>query len=104
MHETGPMGTSKYDELMGEEFGEPGGLEIGTVLEGVLERSCVMRLDSAVDMLLVARVKVVACVCDESSARKRLEKSILPSVFNLDYRRSQSYIRLASLRLSGFRG
>ena len=104
MHEIGPMGTSKYDELMEEGFGEPSGLEVGTVLERVLERSCVIRSDSAVDMLLVARVKVGACVCDESSARKRIEKSILPSVFNLDYHRSQSYIRLASLRLSGFRG
>ena len=63
-----------------------------------------MKSVSAVDMLLVASVKVVGCVCDESSARKRIEKIILPSVFNLDYRRSQSYIRPASLRLSDFRG
>ena len=75
---------SKDDELRKEEFDEPGVLEVGTVLEGVLERSCVMRSDSAVDMLLVARVKVVACVCDESSASNSIERSILPGVFNLD--------------------
>ena len=43
-----------------------------------------MKSDSAVDMLLVARVKVVACVCDERMVRKRIEKSILWSIFNLD--------------------
>ena len=104
MHEIGPIGVSKYDELMVEEFGEARVLEVGIVLGGLLERSCVTKSDSAVDMLLVARVEAVAYVCDESSARKRIEKSILPSVFNLDYRRSQSYIRPFSLRLSGFRG
>ena len=104
MHVIGPMGMSKDDELRKEEFGRPGVLEVGIVLGGLLERICVMRSDSAVDMLLAARDKVVACVCDESSARKRIENSILPSVFNLDYRRSQSYIRPASLRLSGFAG
>ena len=104
MHDIGPTGTSKDDELMEEGSGEPGVLEVGIVLGGWLERSCVIKSDSAMDMLVVASVKVVACVCDESSARKRMEKSILPSVFNLDYRRSQSYIRPASLRLNGFRG
>ena len=84
MHDIGPMGMSKDDELREEEFGGPGGLEGGIVLGGLPARSCVMRSDSAVDVLLVARVKVVACVCDESSARKRIEESILPSVFNVD--------------------
>ena len=101
MHVIGPMGMSKYAELMEEEFGKAGVLEVGTVLE-VLERSSVMKSDSAVDMLLVTRLKVVACVCDESSVRKRIEKSMLPSVFNRDHRRSLSYIRTASLCLSGF--
>ena len=81
MHVIGPMGMSKYAELMEEEFGKPGVLEVGTVLE-VLERSSVMKSDSAVDMLLLTRLKVVACVCDESSIRKRIETSMLPSVFN----------------------
>ena len=104
------MGVSKYDELMEEEFGELGVLEIGIVLGGWLERSCVMKSDSAVDMLLVARVKAVACLCDESSARKRIEKSILRRVWDrqvrgtISYQRSRSYIRTASLRLSAFRG
>lgn len=76
MQEIGPVGMSENGEMREEEFGELGGLEGGIVVEGLVERICVMRSVSAGDLLLVAGGMVVACVWGESSARKRMENSI----------------------------